>query len=154
MFIASIFSFLLINAFPGDIAPLIAELRGGYVTQDIVDQVAEEYGLNDPVVERYFRWLSDVSNGNLGYSFRTGEEVSVELKNRLVPTLTFIGLGGLLSIVIAVTLSFCGAYWPGGFIDKFTRGFALINISIPKFFMAAMLIYFFGVIHYFLISKS
>jgi len=146
MFIASIFSFLLINAFPGDIAPLIAELRGGYVTQDIVDQVAEEYGLNDPVVERYFRWLSDVYNGNLGYSFRTGEEVSVELKNRLAPTLTFIALGGLLSIFIAVTLSFCGAYWPGSFIDKFTRGFALINISIPKFFMAAMLIYFFGVI--------
>ena len=58
MFIASIFSFLLINAFPGDIAPLIAELRGGYVTQDIVDQVAEEYGLNDPVVERCIQWES------------------------------------------------------------------------------------------------
>lgn len=146
MFIASIFSFLLINAFPGDIAPLIAELRGGFVSQEIVDQVAEEYGLNDPVVERYFRWLSDLADGNLGYSFRTGEEVSVELKNRLLPTLTFVGFGGLLAILIAVVLSFCGAFWPGSFIDKFTRGFALTSISIPKFFMAAMLIYFFGVI--------
>ena len=144
--IASVFSFLIVAAFPGNVAALIAELRGGFVSQSIVDQVAEEYRLNDPLIARYGYWLADVLGGNLGRSLRTGEDISVELATRLRPTAVLMAGGGLVALTVAVTLGFLGAFWPGGAIDRTIRAIAIINISIPKFFLAAVLIYVFGVV--------
>ena len=146
MVMASVFAFLIVAAFPGNVAALIAELLGGFVSQDVVDRVAEEYRLNDPLIARYGYWVADVLNGNLGRSFRSGEEVTVELVERLRPTFTLLLGGSIVTLVVAVSLGFLGALWPGGFIDRAIRAIAVVNISIPKFFLAAMLIYVFGVV--------
>lgn len=146
MVMASVFAFLIVAAFPGNVAALIAELLGGFVSQDVVDKVAEEYRLNDPLIARYGYWVADVLNGNLGRSFRSGEEVTVELLERLRPTFTLLLGGSIVTLVVAVSLGFLGALWPGGFIDRAIRTIAVVNISIPKFFLAAMLIYVFGVV--------
>ena len=146
MVMASVFAFLIVAAFPGNVAALIAELLGGFVSQDVVDKVAEEYRLNDPLIARYGYWVADVLNGNLGRSFRTGEEVTVELLERLRPTFALLLGGSIVTLVVAVSLGFLGALWPGGFIDRAIRAIAVVNISIPKFFLAAMLIYVFGVV--------
>ena len=146
MVMASVFAFLIVAAFPGNVAALIAELLGGFVSQDVVDRVAEEYRLNDPLIARYGYWVADVLNGNLGRSFRSGEEVTVELVERLRPTFTLLLGGSVVTLVVAVSLGFLGALWPGGFIDRAIRAIAVVNISIPKFFLAAMLIYVFGVV--------
>lgn len=146
MFIASVFSFLLIAAFPGNVAALIAELRGGFVSQEFVAKVAEEYHLNQPLVVRYGYWLSDVAQGNLGRSLRTGEEVTTALGKRLQPTMVLVLGGGLVTLAVALVLGFAGALWPGGLFDRAIRAIAIVNISIPKFFLAAMLIYAFGVV--------
>jgi peptide/nickel transport system permease protein len=143
--IASVFSFILIAAFPGNVAALIAELRGGFVSQAVVDKVAEEYRLHDPLLYRYGYWVADVAHGDFGKSLRTGEEVSSAIEKRLEPTLVMIAGGGIVMLVVGLVLSFCGAMWPGGLVDKFIRALAVVNISIPKFFLAAMLIYAFGV---------
>jgi peptide/nickel transport system permease protein len=144
--IASVFSFILIAAFPGNVAALIAELRGGFVSQDVVDKVAEEYRLNDPLIFRYGYWVADVAQGDFGKSLRTGEDVTTAIANRLEPTLVIIAGGGLVMLVVGLVLSFCGAMWPGGLLDRFIRAFAVVNVSVPKFFLAAMLIYAFGVL--------
>ena len=146
MVMASVFAFLIVAAFPGNVAALIAELLGGFVSQDVVDRVAEEYRLNDPLIARYGYWVADVLNGNLGRSFRSGELVTVELVERLRPTFTLLLGGSIVTLVVAVSLGFLGALWPGGFIDRAIRAIAVVNISIPKFFLAAMLIYVFGVV--------
>ena len=146
MVMASVFAFLIVAAFPGNVAALIAELLGGFVSQDVVDKVAEEYRLNDPLIARYGYWVADVLNGNLGRSFRTGEEVTVELLERLRPTFALLVGGSIVTLVVAVSLGFLGALWPGGFIDRAIRAIAVVNISIPKFFLAALLIYVFGVV--------
>ena len=146
MVMATVFAFLIVAAFPGNVAALIAELLGGFVSQDVVDKVAEEYRLNDPLIARYGYWVADVLNGNLGRSFRTGEEVTVELLERLRPTFALLLGGSIVTLVVAVSLGFLGALWPGGFIDRAIRAIAVVNISIPKFFLAAMLIYVFGVV--------
>ncbi|RWM03672.1 MAG: ABC transporter permease [Mesorhizobium sp.] len=143
--IASVFSFILVAAFPGNVAALIAELRGGFVSQAVVDKVAEEYRLHDPLLYRYGYWVADVAHGDFGKSLRTGEEVSTAIEKRLEPTLVMIAGGGIVMLVVGLVLSFCGAMWPGGMIDRFIRVLAVVNISIPKFFLAAMLIYAFGV---------
>lgn len=143
--IASVFSFVLIAAFPGNVAALIAELRGGFVSQDVVDRVAEEYGLNDPLPQRYVQWLGNVAQGDFGSSLRTGQPVTEALVERLEPTLVLIAGGGLVTLIVGVTLSFLGALWPNGVVDRVIRALAILNVSIPKFFLATMLIYVFGV---------
>ena len=144
--IASIFSFMLIAAFPGNVAALIAELRGGFVSQEVVDQVAEDYKLNDPLIFRYGYWLSNVVQGDLGKSLRTGEDVSSALATRIKPTLVLVAGGGMVTLFVSLVLAFCGAMWSGGVVDRAIRAIAIVNVSIPKFFLAAMLIYSFGVI--------
>ena len=145
IFIASIFSFILVAALPGNVAALIAELRGGFVSKEVVDKVAEEYRLNDPLPLRYVHWLGDVMHGDFGKSLRTGEDVTAALADRLEPTMVLIAGGGLVMLIVGLGLSFCGAMWPNGVIDRFVRAFAVLNVSIPKFFLATMLIYAFGV---------
>ncbi|RWH82248.1 MAG: ABC transporter permease [Mesorhizobium sp.] len=143
--IASVFSFILIAAFPGNVAALIAELRGGFVSQAVVDQVAIEYGLNDPLPLRYVHWLGDVLQGDFGRSLRTGQPVAEAIVERLEPTLVLIAGGGIVMLIVGVGLSFMGAMWPNGTTDRMIRAFAVLNVSIPKFFLASMLIYAFGV---------
>ncbi|MDP3342368.1 ABC transporter permease [Frigidibacter sp.] len=143
--IASIFSFVIIAAFPGNVAALIAEMRGGFVSQEVVDRVAVEYRLNDPLVLRYFHWLGDVMQGDLGSSLRTGESVSTALAQRLQPTLVLVLGGSLVTLIVGTSLGLAGAMWPNGLIDRTIRAFAVFNVSMPKFFLAAMLIYVFGV---------
>ena len=105
MIMASVFAFLIVAAFPGNVAALIAELLGGFVSQDVVDKVAEEYRLNDPLIARYGYWVADVLNGDLGRSFRSGEEVTVELLERLRPTFTLLLGGSIVTLVVAVSRS-------------------------------------------------
>lgn len=144
--IASVFSFILIAAFPGNVAALIAELRGGFVSHDVVEKVAEEYRLNDPLPLRYVHWLGDVLTGDFGQSLRTGQPVTEALAERLEPTLVLIAGGSVVTLVVGIGLSFMGAMWPNGIVDRLIRGFAVLNVSIPKFFLASMLIFVFGVI--------
>ncbi|NUB45898.1 ABC transporter permease [Fertoebacter nigrum] len=143
--IASVFSFMIIAAFPGNVAALIAEMRGGFVSHEVVAAVAEEYRLNDPLVLRYFHWLGEVLQGNLGSSLRTGESVAAAMAQRLEPTIVLVLGGSLVTLVMGVSLGFAGAMWPNGVIDQIIRAFAVFNVSLPKFFLAAMLIYIFGV---------
>ncbi|WP_028957446.1 ABC transporter permease [Sulfitobacter sp. 20_GPM-1509m] len=143
--IASVFSFMIIAAFPGNVAGLIAEMRGGFVSQEVVDAVAEEFRLNDPLALRYLHWLGDVLQGNLGVSLRTGENVSTAMAQRLEPTIVLVLGGSVVTLLMGVMMGFAGAMRPNGSIDQLIRVIAVFNVSLPKFFLAAMLIYIFGV---------
>jgi len=144
--IASVFCFLLIAAFPGNVALVIAEQRSATVSIEIVHQVEEEYGLNDPILVRYGRWLGDTLSGDLGQSLRTGEPVGPALMRRSVPTLVLILSGATVALGIGLGFSLLGALWPGGLVDRGVRALALVGASMPKFFIAALLVYVFGVL--------
>jgi peptide/nickel transport system permease protein len=145
--IASVFSFMLIAAFPGNVALVIAEQRSVIVSEDVVDQIEREYGLNDPILVRYGRWLASTAQGDLGRSLRTGEDVATSLASRVAPTAVLVVGGGLVALSLATLLSFLGALWPGGPVDKAVRAVALVSASMPKFFIAALLVYAFGVVY-------
>ncbi len=143
---ASVFSFLLISAFHGNPALLIAEQRVEFVSKEMVQQVEKEYGLDQPITVRYAKWVAGALRGDLGKSLRTNENVATALAQRTLPTAVLVVGGGISALLIGVTLSFLGALWPGSIVDKLTRGIALIGASSPNFFIAAMVVYVFGVI--------
>ncbi|MGF7008841.1 ABC transporter permease [Aminobacter sp. BE322] len=145
LFLASVVCFTLVVSAPGNVAVLIAELRGAVSVPGYVDQIAEEIGLNKPLLVRYVDWLGDAVRGDFGISYRTGQEVSADLPKRMLVTGTLVAGGGAIATLISLALGFLGALWPYKLPDRVSRGLALIGASTPTFFVGALMIYGFSV---------
>lgn len=145
LFLASLVCFTLVVSAPGNIAVLIAELRGAVATPGYVEQVAEEIGLHKPLLMRYVDWLGGAVQGDFGISYRTGQDVNADLSKRIFVTGTLIAGGGVLATLLSLALGFLGAFWPYKLPDRVSRGLALLGASTPTFFVGALVIYAFSV---------
>ncbi|MBB6466349.1 ABC transporter permease [Aminobacter carboxidus] len=145
LFLASVVCFTLVVSAPGNVAVLIAELRGAVAVPGYVAQVAEEIGLNKPLLMRYVDWLGDAVTGDFGISYRTGQAVSADLPQRMMVTGTLIAGSALIATLLSLLLGFLGAFWPYKLPDRVSRGLALIGASTPTFFVGALMIYGFSV---------
>jgi peptide/nickel transport system permease protein len=145
LFLASLVCFTLVVSAPGNVAVLIAELRGAAASPGYVEQVAEEIGLNKPLLMRYVDWLGDAVRGDFGISYRTGQEVSADLANRMLVTGTLIAGSAVIATLISLALGFIGAFRPYKLPDRVSRGLALLGASTPTFFVGALMIYAFSV---------
>lgn len=145
LFLASVVCFTLVVSAPGNVAVLIAELRGAVAVPGYVAQVAEEIGLNKPLLMRYVDWLGDAVRGDFGISYRTGQAVSADLPQRMMVTGTLIAGSALIATLLSLLLGFLGAFWPYKLPDRVSRGLALIGASTPTFFVGALMIYGFSV---------
>jgi peptide/nickel transport system permease protein len=135
-----IVTFLLTRALPGDPAAYFA---GPAATQEAVDQIRKQLGLDKPLVEQFFRYTADLAHGDLGNSLTTGQPVAAEIRNRLPASaeLTLIGL--LLAIAIALPLGVVAATRPGSWIDHLCRIVTTAGVSLPVFFTGLVLVYVF-----------
>ncbi|MBT1160264.1 ABC transporter permease [Aminobacter anthyllidis] len=145
LFLASVVCFTLVVSAPGNVAVLIAELRGAASTPGYVEKVAEEIGLNKPLLMRYVDWLGDAVTGDFGISYRTGQTVSADLPQRMMVTGTLIAGSAVIATLLSLLLGFLGAFWPYKLPDRVSRGLALIGASTPTFFVGALMIYGFSV---------
>jgi peptide/nickel transport system permease protein len=135
-----IVTFLLTRALPGDPAAYFA---GPAATQEAVDQIRKQLGLDKPLIEQFFRYTADLAHGDLGNSLTTGQPVAAEIRNRLPASaeLTLIGL--LLAIAIALPLGVVAATRPGSWIDHLCRIVTTAGVSLPVFFTGLVLVYVF-----------
>jgi len=145
LFMASLVCFTLVVSAPGNVAVLIAELRGAVATPGYVEQVAEEIGLNKPLLVRYVDWLGDAVRGDFGISYRTGQAVSADLPKRMFVTGVLVAGSAVIATLLSLLLGFLGAFWPYKLPDRVSRGLALIGASTPTFFVGALMIYGFSV---------
>jgi peptide/nickel transport system permease protein len=142
---ASVLCFGLVVAAPGNVAQLIAELRFPGASKAMVDKVAEELGLNDPIPVRYWNWLKGLGQGDLGVAYITGEDVGKTIRERAPTTLKLIVGGSIVTIILSAVMGLIGAAWPGRFPDHIVRIIALLGASTPVFFGGAVLILVFAV---------
>ncbi|BBD41213.1 ABC transporter permease (plasmid) [Aminobacter sp. Y103A] len=139
--LATLLCFTLVVSAPGNIAVLIAELRTPKATFADIHKIELELGLNQPIVTRYSHWLTGALQGNLGISYKTGEDIGPALSSRLPITATLVAGGATFAMLFSFVLGFAGALWPGRFADVATRTVALLGASMPSFFVGALLIY-------------
>jgi peptide/nickel transport system permease protein len=140
--VLSVLLFLFIHSLPG--GPAIA-LLGERATDQGIEQINEELGLNDPLPVQYARYMGNVLQGDLGSSTRTRQPVVEELKRRF-PATVELGLAAMLfAIAVGVPLGFIAAKRYLGFIDNASLFVSLIGISFPVFFLALLLKYFFAI---------
>jgi peptide/nickel transport system permease protein len=135
-----IISFLLTRALPGDPAVYFA---GAMADKESIEQVRISLGLDKSIVEQFFIYVVNLSNGNLGMSLNTGLPVLQELTTRLPASLELTFLGLSFALIIAIPLGILSATKPGTWIDHLTRVLVTMGVSLPTFFTGLFLIYIF-----------
>lgn len=137
-----IIAFSMVRLIPGD--PCRAVL-GERATDEICDAYFERMGLNEPLYEQFFIYLGQVLRGDLGTSFRLQIEVTELLISRL-PTTFELTVGAIIfAILIGIPLGVISAYYHNSPVDVGTMLIANVGVSMPVFWLGAMLSLIFGV---------
>ncbi len=141
--VVSFVTFMMVNLLPGD--PINALVPPeSQNDQEFVEQLREEFGLNDPMMVRYANWLGDAVTGDLGKSVITSQSVAGEIWRRLPITaeLALVSIG--FSLFIAIPLGILSAYKQGKRVDQSISAAAQVSLSIPNFVLGLLLIYVFA----------
>jgi peptide/nickel transport system permease protein len=143
LFLATIVVFLGIRALPGD--PALA-LAGEERDPAALAEVRAQYGLDQPVLVQYWRWLREVATGNLGESLRTGISVTETILSRIPVTLELALLSLLAAILLGVGTGVLAAVRRGSWTEWLANLAALLGLSVPSFWLGIMLILVFAII--------
>jgi peptide/nickel transport system permease protein len=138
----SIVVFFMVRAIPGDPAQI---MLGQQATQEQVQQVRENMGLDKPILVQYGLFLKDALRGDLGDSIVTGRPVTTELMVRLPATFELTAFAMLLAVLVGVPVGVISAVKQYSVLDKATSVLALTGISMPIFWLAMILVVIFGV---------
>lgn len=133
---------ILIDVTPGDPARMMI---GAQATQEQVEALREELGLNDPLPIRYGRFIWQLLHGDLGTSLMTKRPVATEMWERFPYTLTLVVLGTTLSVILGIPIGIYAAVHQRTWKDNTAIFLSLISVSMPSFWFALLLIRFFGV---------
>lgn len=131
--------YTLINLAPG--GPLSVLASSGEMSISDLEALKVSLGLDKPIVVRYFLWLADLLRGDLGISYRTSQEVSLMISQRIMPSLMLTGTGIVGAMVIGIPLGIISAYKPNSVWDHISTFVAFIGASVPNFFLSLLLIY-------------
>ena len=125
---ASIVVFALLNLLPGDVAGVIL---GPNASQQSIDALREQLGLNQNIVPRYVEWLGAMLTGDLGSSALTGAPVNPVVADKFGVTLSLVLFGMLAAVLIALPLGILAALRRGRADGVLISGFSQLGIAIP-----------------------
>jgi ABC-type dipeptide/oligopeptide/nickel transport system permease component len=136
--------FLLFSVLPGSFMSAMNEDGRSAIDPAVMQRMRKEMGLDDPLPERFAKYVAHTVVGDLGISFRTREPVTKLIGQRLWPSLKLAFAAMLFAIVVGVTLGFFAALRPGSIIDTLSMVFAISGLSLSQFWFGLMLMYLFA----------
>lgn len=137
--------FILSYLSAGDAARILAEKKYEHPTPVQIEEVRHEEGLDQPIMVQYGRWLSKAVRGDFGKSYATGEPAIYELK-RCFPNTAKLAISAIIILVlVSFPLGALAALFEDRLIDKIIRVFCSLTVAMPSFWLALMMLYFFGV---------
>ncbi len=148
LILISFFSFVVINAPPGD---YMTTMQATLVSQAgmspgearaLVQQMREAYGLDRPFLVRYGQWIGNiVTRGDFGFSFSFRRPVSEVIWSRLGMTLLVALLAHMFSVIVGVLIGIYSATHRNSVGDSAFTVLAFLGLSIPNFFLALLIMY-------------
>jgi peptide/nickel transport system permease protein len=145
MLVVSALVFAAFEFTPGQVA---RKVLGPFATQDQVDRLTEEMGLNRPVVVRYGEWLGNTLSGNLGYSTLYKTEVNNIIGDRLKNTLLLAGVAFAIIVPLSIILGISAGMREGSFLDRSISVASIVTTSVPEFasgvFLASIFVIWLG----------
>jgi peptide/nickel transport system permease protein len=128
-------TFIISRLLPAD--PVLA-IVGDHATDEYVERVREELGLNKPILVQFWIYFTNVLQGDLGQSIRTGQPIIEELANVFPATLELATIGTLVGVVFGIPLGVWAAVNKDSWIDHIVRFFGLVGYSVPIFWLGLM----------------
>lgn len=135
---------LLIHLVPGDPVQIMYA-QSQSTTPEQLEQVRHNLGLDRPIYEQYFIYMSRVLRGDFGTTIRGNQPILSLLLVRLPNTLILAISSLFITMIVGVTAGFIAAYKRGSWIDTALMTSAIVGISIPSFWLGLVLIYVFSV---------
>ena len=141
IFVLVTITFFLMHAIPG--GPF-SPAKERNVPQKVLDQIADKYGLNDPVPVQYVKYLNNLLHGDLGTSFKRQDTTVNELIANGFPVSASVGIWGVaLALAVGIPLGMVAAVKRGKLPDAFSMVFATIGVSVPSFVVCVLMMYLF-----------
>ncbi len=138
---ATLVVYLIISLTEGDPARI---MLGTEATDEKVEALREEMGLNDPILVQYARYMLNLCKGDMGISYKSRNPVSVEIGARLPNTIRLAFCSIIICLVLALPLGIFAAIKQNTWFDGFCMLISLIGISMPIFWLGLLLILLFS----------
>lgn len=136
--------FFMLRLVPGD------PIRLMFVNQpqpsaERVEEMRHQLGLDLPVWRQYLRYMGNLLQGDLGYSYRSRLPVGPEIIKRLPNTIKLASAGLAIAVVIGLFAGIISAAFRGRWLDRGLMLFTVLGISVPGFWLGMMIMLIFGV---------
>lgn len=142
LFVVSLIIFFAVSLLPGDAAQAIL---GQSATEDTVNALRKQMGLDQPLHTRYFSWLGGILQGDFGVSIGNKREISELIGGRFANTLFLALYAAFIAVPLALVLGILAALYRNTWYDRSVNVVTLSSISTPEFFVAYILVLFVSV---------
>lgn len=139
----SVILFVVLALAPGD--PFEELATNPNIPPEVRANLREKFGIDDPVMIRYVRWLSAMVQGDWGFSFASRVNVDTLILQRLPVTIFVIGSSQVLALLIALPVGIYAATRPYSIFDQIANTLAFIGFSLPTFFTGLLFILVFSI---------
>ena len=141
----SFLSFVIINLSPSDPAEVALRVNEIVPTEESIEAMREELGLDKPFFERYTTWLVSSMKGDFGNSYANKKSVGKEIARVLPATLKLASVSLVITLIISVVAGVLCAVYENSIGDKITRGIIFLGTAMPSFWVGILLIWIFSV---------
>jgi peptide/nickel transport system permease protein len=139
----SVVLFTVLALAPGD--PFEELATNPNVPPEVRMALRAQLGLDDPVWQRYWHWLTSMLQGDWGFSFVSRLDVDTLILQRLPVTIAVIGMSQLVALLIALPVGILAAVKPYSWFDRIASTLSFIGFSLPTFFTGLLFILFFSI---------
>ena len=133
--------FVMLNVVPGD---PVALMMKEHASPDVIARVRAQMHLDDPIIVRYFRFLWDAVQGNMGISIKLKRPVTNLIAGAFPNTLMLAASAALVSWVIGIPVGILSAVRRDTVVDHLFMGISLLGVSMPIFWSALLFQYVFA----------
>lgn len=138
-------SFAMMRLAGGDAVTYMYENAGANVSQEVIDAAKAEYGLDQPFLVQYARWFVGMITGDMGQSYVSHRDVYDTFLSKLPNTIWLTISSILMTVLIALPFGILSAVKQNKWVDYLIRFLSFIGNSMPNFFAALVLMYFFSI---------
>lgn len=139
----SLILFTVLALAPGD--PFEELATNPNVPPEVRMALRAKFGIDDPVMVRYVRWLGAMVQGDWGFSFASRINVDDLILQRVPTTLFVVGSSQLLALAIALPVGIYAATRPYSIFDQIANTLAFVGFSLPTFFTGLLFILIFSI---------
>lgn len=145
LLVITFLSFAMMRLAGSDAVLRKMENTGMVVSQEVIDKARAELGLDRPFLTQYFIWLGNLLQGDMGTSYVSGRAVFSTFLSKLPATLLLTAVSIALTVMISIPLGILAAVRQNRFTDYLIRLCSFLGNSMPNFFVALLLMYFFAI---------